>query len=138
MLAQSNVLSVAPPEKATGKQNGTLSAKVHVQLRNGYHVNSNTPADEYIIPLRLTWNAGPLQVLEVVYPKPEMEKYAFSEKPVSVFSGAFDIVTKFKAPASAPLGMATLTGKLRYQACNNTMCLPPKTVEVQLPVDVVK
>lgn len=109
-----------------------------MRLRNGYHVNSNTPADEYLIPLRLTWNAAPLQVAEVVFPKPQLEKHAFSTKPLSVFSGDFDIVTKFRAPANAPLGMATLTGKLRYQACNDTMCLPPKTVEVELPVDIVK
>jgi hypothetical protein len=27
-------------------------------------------------------------------------------------------------------------GKLRYQASNNSMCFPPKTVDVKLPVEV--
>ena len=29
-----------------------------------------------------------------------------------------------------------MTGKLRYQACNNEMCFRPSSVEVKLPVVV--
>ena len=35
-------------------------------------------------------------------------------------------------------GAVTLTGKLRYQACNNSMCLPPKTLDVTQQVEIVK
>ena len=49
-----------------------------------------------------------------------------------------EIVTKFTVPASAHPGPAVLTGKLRYQACTDRLCLPPKTVDVSLPVTVVK
>ena len=137
-FAQGNVLSVAPPEKMTAKAGATAQAKLSVQLRSGYHVNSNTPSDEYLIPLRLTWSAGPLETVEVVFPKPQMEKYSFSEKPLSVYTGDFELLTRFKVAASAAPGPLTLTGKLRYQACNDRMCLPPKTVDVSLPVEVVK
>lgn len=107
-----------------------------MQLRNGFHVNSNTPADDYLIPLRLTWAPSTLEVQQVSYPAARMEKYEFSKTPLSVFTGDFEIVTKFKAPASAALGMQVLSGKLRYQACNHKECFPPKTVEVKLPVDI--
>jgi len=109
-----------------------------LELRPGYHVNSNTPSDEYLIPLRLTWNPGPLAASGFTFPQPRMEKYSFSEKPLSVFTGDFQIVTHFKASANAAPGPATLTGKLRYQACNNSMCLPPKTLDVSLQVEIVK
>jgi len=36
------------------------------------------------------------------------------------------------------VGPAVMTGKLRYQACNDRMCLAPKTLDVSLPVEVVK
>jgi hypothetical protein len=88
--------------------------------------------------LRLTWKSTPLEVAEVVYPKPQLEKYAFSEKPVSVFSGDFEILTRFKVPASVNPGLAVLPAKLRYQACNDRMCLAPKTVDIALPVEIVK
>lgn len=131
-LAQ-NVLSVIPPESASIKSGQTADVKIRVKLRPGYHVNSNQPADEFLIPLKLTWAPGAVEAVAIEYPKPAMQKYAFSEKPLSVYSGEFEIATKFKA---GPRGMTTVSGKLRYQACNDTMCLPPKTIEIQLPLQV--
>ena len=135
---QINVLNVAPLRKISVPVNGTAEAPVALQLREGYHVNSNTPSDAYFIPLRLTWNPGTVEAVSVIFPKPQMEKLAFSEKPVSIFTGNFEVVTKFKAAVGAALGQNVVTGKLRYQACNDRMCLPPRTVELSLPVEVTK
>lgn len=136
LLAQTTPLTVKPVEKPKGKRNDVIAVKVTAELKPGYHANSNTPSDSYMIPLKLTWDANPLQVQEVVYPKPQMEKYEFAEKPLSVVTGTFDIVTKFKVPANATAGPVLATGKLRYQACTNQMCLPPKTVEVPLTFQI--
>jgi hypothetical protein len=133
-----NVLSVAPPEKLTAKAGSIAQAKLSVHIQPGYHANSNTPSDEYLIPMRLTWTASPLETAEVIFPKPEMEKYSFSDKPLSVYTGGFELVTRFKVPATAAPGLLVVAGKLRYQACNDRMCLAPKTVDISLPVDVVK
>ena len=73
---------------------------------------------------------------ETVYPKPEMQSFSFSKKPVSVYAGGFELVTRFAVPSKAPLGLAVVSGKLRYQACNDTMCLPPRTLDVRLPVEI--
>ncbi|MBL8179692.1 MAG: hypothetical protein JNK48_33750 [Bryobacterales bacterium] len=137
LFAQGNILTIAAPPKLQAKKNTTVTAKLEVQLRNGYHVNSNTPSDDYLIPLRLTWTAAPLAMKGVAYPKPKMEKYEFSEKPLSVFTGDFNLVTTFQVPASAAPGMQVISGKIRYQACTHKECFPPKTVEVKLPVDIV-
>jgi hypothetical protein len=107
-----------------------------VQLRNGFHVNSDKPSDAYLIPLKLTWDASDLQVVDTIYPKPRMETYEFTSKPLSVFTGDFEIATRFKVPPKAQPGAVVLLGKLRYQACNEKMCLPPRTVEVRLPIDI--
>src|ERR1700690_1954413 len=88
-FGQINVLSVAPLRKITVPATGTAEAAVSVQLREGFHVNSNTPSDDYLIPLRLTWSPGSVQAVSVTFPKPQMEKLAFSEKPVSIFTGNF-------------------------------------------------
>ena len=134
--AQTNVVTVAASTKTIAKRGATADARVTVQLRNGYHVNSNTPTEDYLIPLRLTWTAPPFEVAGTVYPKPKMEKYSFSPKPLSVFTGDFDIVTRLKTPPKAPPGPGVLLGKLRYQACNDNSCLPPKTVEVRLSYQI--
>ncbi len=129
---------MATPEKVVAKAGGSAESKLNLQLRPGFHVNSNTPSDDYLIPLKITWAAGPLEAVEIAYPKPKLEKYSFSEKPISVFSGDFAVVTKFKVPASAQAGTLAVSGKLRYQACNDTMCFPPKTIEVSQVVEIVK
>ena len=136
--AQGNpILAVAPPQKVAGKRGAELTAKLAVSLSEGYHVNSNTPHEAYLIPLKLTWTPAPLEVASVIFPKPRDEKYQFSpDQPISVFTGNFEIVTKFRVPVDATSGPAIIAGKLRYQACNNTMCFPPKTVEVKLPVEI--
>ena len=53
-----------------------------------------------------------------------------------VYSGRFELLTRFKVPASTQPGLVNVPGKLRYQACNDRMCLPPKTVDLTLPVSV--
>lgn len=131
-----SVLSVVPPARVHAQRGQSLTQPITAELRSGYHVNSNQPADEYLIPLKLTWLKGPLEMEAVSYPKPLLENYAFSQKPVSVFSGKFEIVTKFKTPPSAQTGIALMNGKLRFQACNEKECLPPKTMDVQFAVDI--
>lgn len=136
-FAQSNaILTVAQPQKVAAKRNTNVTAKVEVSIAAGYHINSNAPHEAYLIPLRLTWTAAPLEVEAVTFPKARDEKYQFSEQPLSVFTGNFEIATKFKVPADALSGPSILAAKLRYQACNNTMCFPPKTVEIKLPIEI--
>ncbi|MGH9718619.1 MAG: protein-disulfide reductase DsbD domain-containing protein, partial [Bryobacteraceae bacterium] len=48
----------------------------------------------------------------------------------------FEVTTKFRVPATAMSGPGQIAGKLRYQACNDKVCLPPKTIDVKVPVVV--
>jgi hypothetical protein len=133
-----NPLHFEPPPAIRAKIGATVEAKVPLSLQEGYHVNSNMPADPFLIPLLLTWNKGVLEPAGVVFPKPHLEKYQFSPDKLSVFSGNFELVARFTVPATAAPGPAAMTGKLRFQACNNSMCLPPKTLDLAIQVDVVK
>jgi len=137
LLAQSNpILMVSPPSAVAAKRGSEVTATLSVVMREGFHVNSNKPNEDYLIPLKLTWTPGPVEPGAVEYPKPHNEKYEFSEKPLSVYTGNFEIVSKFKVPADAPQGPGIAMGKLRYQACNNNACFPQKKLEVKLPVDI--
>ncbi len=124
------------PAKTIIARNSIAAVRLSVRLGSGYHVNSSTPADEYLIPLKLTWNPSPLEVQQIVYPPPKMERYSFSPKPLSVYTGDFEILTRFRALATARVGTSVVTGKLRYQACTNSACLPPRTIDVKLPVEI--
>jgi hypothetical protein len=130
-------LTAGAPPKVSGKRNAAVQAKVPLSVEAGYHVNSNTPSDEYLIPLKLTWTStGALEPGPVAYPKPSLEKYDFSEKPLSVFTGNFELTAAFKVAANAPAGPGAAVGKLRYQACNDKACFPPKTIEITVPYQI--
>lgn len=113
-----------------------VTAKVGVKVNSGFHVNSNAPLDEYLIPLRLTWQAAPLEWKGTDFPPAKQEKSEFSPKPIAVFDGAFEIASKFAIPATAPMGAGFITGKLRYQGCNATTCFPPKTIDIRFSYDL--
>jgi thiol:disulfide interchange protein DsbD len=134
--AQSSHLTVQDPPSLQAKRGTTAQATLKVSVEPGFHVNSNTPSEDYLIPTKLTWAPGPLGAGTVSYPKAQMEKFEFSDKPISVFAGNFGLSTTFKVPANAPVGPSVMTGKLRYQACNNKSCFPPKTAEVKMTVQV--
>ena len=131
----SSVVNVVAPEKVVAKRNIVQPIEFTIQIRDGYHINSNTPADEYLIPLRWTFD-GPVTVSDVAYPKPKMQTFPFSQKPMSVYEGTVKTTVKVTVPAKAASGTQHVVGKLRYQACNDRMCLPPRTLEVKVPVEI--
>ena len=52
-LAQnSGYLKVGELPKVSGKRGAAVQAKIPIVIQPGYHVNSNTPSETYLIPLR--------------------------------------------------------------------------------------
>lgn len=138
LLAQSSGhLKLGELPKVAGKRGAAVQATIPLAVDPGFHVNSNAPNEQYLIPLKLTWKStGALEAGAIVYPKPLQEKYEFSEKPLSVFTGKFGVIANFKVAANAPAGPGVAAGLLRYQACNDKMCFPPKNIEISLPYSV--
>jgi DsbC/DsbD-like thiol-disulfide interchange protein len=128
-------LKVGEPTKLSAARGASVEVKIPIAVDAGFHVNSNHPSDDYLIPLKLTWTSlGALEGGEVIYPPPQ--KYDFMDKPLSVFSGSFALTASFKVPANAQPGPGMASGKLRYQACNSNTCYPPKTADVNVTYQV--
>jgi len=127
-------VNIATPQTLSVKRGQTAQQKLQISLRSGFHVNSDKPRDEFLIPIKLTWTSGPLQTKQISYPKPEDVKVG--DDTLSVFTGKFTIDTEFLAPPQAQAGIATIQGKLRYQACDSRSCKRPATVAVQVPVSI--
>ena len=125
-------LSIETPSQLVVKSGSEVVQTLNVSVQPGYHVNSDKPRSEFLIPFRLTWSGTALEPLYITYPRSEVIQVG-GEQSV-VFSGNFPLLTHFKAAANAPKGPALMTGKLHYQACNNQMCFRPATIEVRLPV----
>ena len=112
-----------------------VAAKVTVE--EGWHVNSNTPTFDYLIPTKLDLElpAGwPDEALR--YPKHEMQTFAFADQPLAVYDGEFVILAEVKVPAEAQNGKVEVRGALRYQACNHSQCLAPVTTDTTVTLTV--
>ena len=134
LAQQSKVVAVTPPEALAAHRGATVAQTLTVTVKPGYHVNSDKPKDEYIIPLKLTWAGGPLDAKSTVYPK--AEEIRVNGQALTVFTGSFPIQTEFQVEPNAAPGTFTVNGKLRYQACNDEMCLRPVTLDIPLQVTI--
>lgn len=118
----------------TVKRGATAVENLQVEVLPGFHVNSDHPKDEFLIPLKLTWQEGALQTKSISFPQPQ--EVQVGSQNLLVFTGNFNVRTEFAVPSNAPPGSSTITGKIRYQACSNQMCFRPTTIEVKLPVTI--
>ncbi|MEJ2494017.1 MAG: cytochrome c biogenesis protein CcdA [Ignavibacteriaceae bacterium] len=97
-------------------------------VKDGWHINSNIPKEDYLIPTQLhLTDSTDFKLTKIVYPQAKDIKLDFSEKALSVFEGKIYIGGIIKSANLKP-GEYNLILKLRYQACNNQSCLPPSSV----------
>jgi hypothetical protein len=136
--AQSKALAQGKTETVKAKIGSTVTMRLPLELREGFHVNSNAPLDKTLIPLKITWKDGILAATNVEFPKPLTQKFKFSKEPLSVFEGTFDVVTTFKVAPTAPPGPTAINGTVRYQACNDNGCQFPTTRPVSIQVTLVR
>ncbi|HEX3352757.1 MAG: protein-disulfide reductase DsbD domain-containing protein [Terriglobales bacterium] len=133
-------VSMAPAPLVTvtrGKPN-IVNLRFHVGA--GFHVNSNKPKSEFLIPTALRFNPPTDIVIgRVSYPAGEEMSFAFApEDKLSVYSGEFPVAVDVRPLASVVPGKYMIRGELRYQACDNAACYPPKKLPVIFEVKVVK
>jgi len=119
------------------KRGGSVQVAVVLDVDEGYHINSNRPAEKYLIAtaLKIERTAG-LTTTPVIYPKAKLQRFEFSQKPLSVFEGKAVLKLTARALASLATGSQALKGKLTVQACNNQQCLRPQTIDVSIPLQV--
>jgi Disulphide bond corrector protein DsbC len=131
--AKAEAVKYLYPEQITLPAGKAAAVELHFRIAPGLHINSHTPKDKYLIPTTLSVPEGTGVRLEsAAYP--EGRDFTLPADPttkLNVFTGEFAISAKLTA---AP-GTHLLEAKLRYQACDETQCMPPKTITV--PIDVV-
>jgi cytochrome c biogenesis DsbD-like protein len=108
----------------------------HVQ--DPYHVNSSQPLAEELIPTQLHFSLpGEIAVGKLQYPAGKLMSFPFDPNTkLSVYSGDFVIRGLIVAPTTAGSGTYTIHGELKYQACDNNSCYPPKKLPFTFNVKV--
>ena len=104
----------------------------------GLHTNANKPRDPSLIPTELTLEPSPgITVDEVVYPVPIDLKQAGADLPLAVYEHEFSIGIMLSVARDVAPGAVPLTGRLRYQACDEKQCYFPKTLPAEWTLSVV-
>lgn len=112
-------------------------AEVRLRIEPGWHVNANPPASDNMIPTTVTLaGAAGVSASRPVYPSPRRVKLPIDENPLLVYDGEAIVRLPLTATADAENGEHVLRGKLRFQTCNDEICLPPTTVPFELRVTV--
>lgn len=117
---------------------GGIRGALQVGISGKYHVQSDKPADEFLIPTVLTVNTpGGITVAEIAYPEPViLEAEMISELPLAVFEQQFTIGVAFEVGADVAPGKHPIGVVLSYQACDDRQCLMPSAVEVTAQLTV--
>lgn len=117
-----------------------MNVPLKFRLSDGYHINSNVPRSELLIPTVLTLRApSPAVSIRISYPKGEDVTFEFEpNQKLSVYAGEFTITARIRAARAATPGVHTVRGTLKFQACNDRACFPPKTLPVEFQLAVEK
>ncbi len=99
---------------------------VELSIATPYHINSDRPLEDYLIPtsLELEPIAG-VAFGKIVFPAAPVKKLPFSDSPMAVYEGIIRIAVEITPDASLQEKDIVLKGKVRYQACDDSTCLPP-------------
>ncbi len=133
-------VSMAPVGPVTAQRAKQSKITLNFRVAHGFHINSNTPKDEFLIPTALKMDPPTDIVLgKIEYPDGVDVSFPFSpDTKLSVYSGDFTIKLMVHPLASVVPGKYAMRGVLRYQACDNAQCFPPKTLPINFDVKVVK
>jgi hypothetical protein len=106
---------------------------LHFRIAQGLHINSHTPSEDYLIPTTFSIPDGAgVRLDAATYPAGSLMTLTYDPTTkLSVYTGEFTIQARIVATP----GNHLVQGKLRYQACDDNACMPPKTITV--PIDVI-
>jgi thioredoxin:protein disulfide reductase len=116
-----------------------FEVRLYVTIEKGYHINSNRPRDKFLIPTQvMIKNTPDFTFMPAKFPPALDRKLEFSEEKLLVFEGEVQFEVHALGNIRASLGRKTLSGSLKYQACDESTCYPPRTVPFEIEVEVVQ
>jgi hypothetical protein len=133
-------VSFAPVSVVTAPRAAQTMVDLNFRVASGFHINSNTPKSEFLIPTNLRMDLPTDIILgKIQYPAGKDLVFPFSpDEKLNVYSGDFTIAVAVHPLHAVVPGKYVMHGVLRFQACDNAQCFPPKTLPVRFDVKVVK
>jgi len=147
-LAVAQSIPSSRPPAVTMQTPGTFTVprgqptKIALQFRiaPGFHINSHKPNSELLIPTALKLDM-PTDIIAEKVTYPPGKDFTFSFDPtekLNVYSGEFTVSAMLRPLSTVAPSAYSVRGQLKYQACDDRACYPPKNVPVEFEIKVVK
>jgi DsbC/DsbD-like thiol-disulfide interchange protein len=109
---------------------------VVLSIPGGLHVNSSRPASEYAIPTTVRLSGSGIKVSGPTFPRGVNRKFQFSENVINVYEGTVRFPFTVNVPAGFKGDTVRVRAVVKYQACTDEVCYPPRSKEVTLSARV--
>ena len=134
------VWTLRNPATAAVKAGARFSVKLLAEVQEGWHLYSLKPMAEGPIPTRIWIAEGqPFSLAGAIQaPDPQVMQDPSFGMEVELYEGEAVFTLPVRVASGTPPGAQKLVVSASYQSCNNKLCLPPKTVKVELPLTIAK
>lgn len=143
LLMAAGMVSAATAQSVSGSiGNGTVTrgsaarTTVVLMIPGGQHANSNRPGSQYAIPTTVRATSTGAKIGAVSYPRGTNRKFAFSEETLNVYEGRPAFTFTVTVPPGFKGNSIAVRVVVKYQACTEEVCFPPKTKEITLTARV--
>jgi thioredoxin:protein disulfide reductase len=127
------------PDKPV-KAGARFTVKLTAHILEGWHFYSMKPIEDGPIPTRI-WLAEsqPFQLTGTIgAEEPQTLLDETLHKDIELYEGSATFSLPVRVTSGSETGPRKLLVNAQTQSCNNSMCLPPTTVKVEVPVTVGK
>lgn len=133
-----NRVEVLPPRTVAVTPGGKSSTELDFRVKPGFHINSNRPGSQLLVPTELKLSP-PTNILVGDVQYPAGHDFSLSAAPtekLNVYTGDFSLNALVNAARHISPGLYRVHGFLQYQACDDRACYPPAKLPVAFDVRV--
>lgn len=131
-----SIVRVSPP--ALLRPGSTVSVKLTAKIEDGWHIYSISQGPGGPVPSRISLPTGqPFTVAgEIKASEPEMKFDQNFGIDVEYHEGEATFTLPIRIASTAQSGSKDLLVNARYQACNAEVCLPARTKQLKLSLNI--
>lgn len=136
------VVTVEVPEPVSITAGGRAEARLVARIKKGFRIQANPASNRFLVPAELKLSEDErVHAGHPKYPPGIPHRLRGASSDLSVYEDELVIRVPLEAPPAA-LGEAesaldvVLEGSLRFQACNEQVCLRPTSVPARVPVRI--